>query len=195
MVAAMLAGALLAAPAAAFAADADDDPRQYGLGADALMTIPIGSMADGTGHMLGGAIRIGYYLTPRLEIPLRAGYQAGLKTDVAEVVTGVVDRYGIDALSLSLGARYFFLWPSWGPYASAELGLHVLTPVRSRGNDTERAESQERFGLSGGVGWVLLSDLPIHAGAQLTSFNFLGRTSEENGLLGITFLVGYEHRL
>lgn len=193
--------ALAATPPAAAdgppaAAAADDDARRFALGADALATLPVGTMADATGPLVGAAVRLGYWLSPRLELALRAGYQVGLKTDVAPVVDGVVDRYGIDNLRASGGARYFFLQPYAGLYASLEMGVSALTPVRSRGDETRRGDAERRLGVGVGVGYVLGRTLPIHAGAQLDYLNLLGVPAEgENVLLGVTFLLGYEARL
>lgn len=165
--------------AAAPAPSAED--KKIAVGADLLFVLPVGTMSNLTGPMIGPVLRGGYRIIPPLELTARLGYLFAFgKSQGAGVSTSVTD------VPLWLGARYFVQdWPA-GPYAAAEIGMNFLTahtPGPSYG-DT-------RAGFNLGVGYVVSKDLPIDLRLQFSYLNLIGAGSNEGTLLGIGLSAGY----
>lgn len=187
------AGAAAAAPAAPAAAEGEDDGKKIGVGGDILFTLPLGDMADGTGPLIGAALRLGYYVMPQLEAGLRVGYQLGLKKEQGSTPAGTIST-GLNNIPIYIGARYFFMQPYAGLYGSAELGMNMLTPTAEAGGVSASGDALTRFGFNVGAGYVISKDLPINIGAQFNYFNLLGTESGEKSLFGVTVQAGYQAR-
>lgn len=185
------------------AAAADDTNPKLAVGADLLLVVPVGNIADGTGVLLGPMLRFGYRPLPPLELTARAGYLFGFDKDVGQ---GISNR--ISDLPLWVGARYFFLDPDSGPYAGAEIGGNFLRSSASVPDSVVQAAAQAvggsavvvtahdtaRFGFDVSAGWVLSKAVPIDLRVQLTDFNLLATSDGEKQLLGIGFSAGYTYR-
>ncbi len=193
---------MLAACLVSSAEVAAADEKRLAAGGDLLVTVPIGPLADISGALIGPVARAGFRAVPHLELGLRAGFlfALGKDTDVpagAHGANAFSDTTGVRVLPIWLGARWFFLDETSGPYASGGLGANVLMPFASGPRfDIEqlagfRQDTTVRLGFDVGAGSVV-PRLPIHAGVQLTFFDVAPQDEREKTLWGLTFAVGYE---
>ena len=170
------------------AAPTKDDRKNFGVAADALVTVPVGLLAEGTGPLVGASLRVGAYASPHVEGYIRAGYQRGLKKEVS--ILGAPVDVAIDDLPLLVGARFFLLQPRAGLYADVELGARVLFGRTDWRGRTSTSDPDVRFGGNAGAGYVISIALPIDIGVQLAAIHL----GEEYIAFGVTARVGYEVR-
>jgi hypothetical protein len=186
------AAASTAAPAAP-AASADDDGKKIGLGGDLVFTLPLGDYADASGPGIGLTVRAGYYVMPQFEAYVRAGYELGLKKEIAPGV-----KTGLNNIPIYVGGRYFFMQPYAGLYGSVELGANLFSfsidPDVSGPAGDALKETRTRFGATVGAGYVISKDLPINIGAQFALLNLIGKENGEKDIMGINILAGYQAR-
>lgn len=184
---------------------------KFGLGADILFLVPVGSLSNLTGPQLGPVIRLGYRVIPRLEVTFRAGYLHGFGTtyegllDAPGRLVDVNVTSGVSNIPLWAGARFFFMSPHSGLYGAVEVGANVYTyretiepqSPQTGGPETElgpleNSNTQTRLGYNVGLGYVLSRSLPIDVRLQFSHLNLLLRSSNESAaLLGLGGSVGY----
>lgn len=179
----------------------DADSKRLGVGLDALLLIPVGRLSDATGVLIGPLLRVGYRITPRVELGLRAGFLFGFnRGQTAD--DGTTYATSQTLIPIWLGGRYFFMRPNAGLYARAEVGLNLLQGhFHADGDplgDTSSLEKvHARFGFDVGAGYVLSEKLPIDIHAQFTYLNLAGNQTDaetnasDDPFLGIGIGVGY----
>jgi hypothetical protein len=182
-----------AATAPAAASSGEGEGKKIGLGGDVLFMLPLGDMSDGTGPLIGAAVRGGYYVMPEFEAYVRVGYQFGLSKTQDLGPLGSV-KTSLSNIPIYVGGRYFLMDPGSGLYGQAELGANLLKASSEGGGVTVNGDMQTRFGFNAGAGYVVSKELPINIGAQFNYLNLLGTESGETGLFGVTVQAGYEAR-
>lgn len=177
------AGVLLASlfiSGSASAQEEGDDGKKFGIGGDLQIVIPTGSFSNGTSLMIGPLFKFGYRVIPNLEITGRTGFLLG------------VGDLGVNMIPLWGGARYFFMQPGAGAYAGGEMGLNMLLiPGFDLGPfGSTPSQSEARFGMNLGGGYVISRELPIDIRGQLMMLNI----GDDNSLaLGIGLSGGYTY--
>jgi len=155
----------------------DQDEKRWGLGLDAQFVIPTGNLSNAVSVFVGPLVRIGYRVTPALELTGRTGFLFGAG-DLA-----------VKILPIWAGARYFVLDPSAGLYVGGELGMNLLmTPGIDFGIGSTPSSTDPRLGLNLGAGYQISRDLPIDIRAQAMFLNI----GDSGGLsVGIGLSAGY----
>jgi len=196
--------AFISIPAFAQSTPASNSEKKIGVGADAMVVIPVGDLSDVSGPQLGILGRFGYRVIPKLEVTGRAGYIYGFKKGLAAGIPGGENvKSGVSSIPIWAGARYFFMDNSpAGLYAGAEIGLNFLTQRFEGENGASQSHGTTRFGLNLAVGYVISPELPIDIRAQFIHYNLLGKDSgddlvngSESALLGFGLGVGYTFQL
>ena len=163
------------------------------VGGDLLFVVPVGTLGDATGPLLGPLVRGGYRVTLPVEITARAGYLFGLGKDQGG---GATTR--LSMIPVWVGARYFVLDPHAGPYAAGEIGLNLLQLHLDPdpGSIADEAKKlRARVGFDLGFGYVVSKTLPIDFRVQFTHFNLLGTETGDKAFLGLGLSAGYTFAL
>lgn len=180
------------APTPGSAMPAAVDDKRIGVGGDLLFTLPLGDYGDVTGPQIGGSIRLGYYVVPRFEAYVRAGYLHGLSKEQGAGPFTI--KTSISNIPIMLGGRYFVLEDFAGLFVNAEVGVNMFKAKVELGGQSQDGDTETRFGLNAGAGYVISRELPISIGAQFSVLNLAGKEEGEKTLTAINFLVGYEAR-
>jgi hypothetical protein len=179
-----------AAPGAPTDATTNEDDKKIGIGVEAQFLLPLGDFGKATGPQLGPIIRIGYRVTPPLELTFRTGYLFGIGKTPDGTPPGADVSTSVSNIPLWLGARYFFMEPYAGLYGSAELAINLMTAHSTvLGQSASTGITREGFNL--GVGYVISKDLPIDIRAQFSMLNLLGKETGETTFLAIGLSAGY----
>lgn len=167
----------------------ESEPRRLGIGGDLLFVIPLGTLGDISGPLIGPVLRISRRITPRVELMLRGGYLFGLSKD-----RGAGNSSSVAYVPIGLGGRYFVLRPHAGLYAGAEVGLNFsqlhLDPDPGGAADSAK-KLRARVGYNLGVGYVISTGLPIDFRIQLMHFNLLGTDTGDKPFVGVGLSAGY----
>lgn len=167
----------------------ESEPRRLGIGGDLLFVIPLGTLGDISGPLIGPVLRISRRVTPRVELMMRAGYLFGLSKD-----RGAGNSSSVTYVPIGLGGRYFVLRPHAGLYAGAEVGLNLsqlhLDPDPGAAADSAK-KLRARVGYNLGVGYVISTALPIDFRIQLIHFNLLGTDTGDKPFVGLGLSAGY----
>lgn len=181
-------------PRPAFAQGGEDEPaKKIGVGGDLVFVIPVGTLATASGPLLGPVLRVGYRITPRLEVTGRAGYLFGFGTN-----RGGGSSSSVSFIPIWAGARYFVMHPDAGLYAAGELGLnlsqlHLDPDPGSAADDAKKLRARVGFNL--GVGYVISKALPLDFRVQFMHFNLLGTETGDKPFLGVGLSAGYTFQL
>lgn len=173
--------------------EAPPPETKVGVGGDLLFVIPLGTLGDATGPLIGPLVRGGYRVTPRVEITARAGYLFGLGKDRGGGATT-----SLSLIPLWVGARYFAIAPQAGPYAAGEVGLnlsqlHLDPDPGSIADDAKKLRARVGFDL--GLGYVVSKTLPVDFRVQFTYLNLLGTETGDKAFLGLGLSMGYTFSL
>lgn len=134
------ASALAAAPAAALA----EDPVGNIIGADAVLSFPVGDYGDAVDASLGVLARLEFPLKPNLSITGRVGYIADIGEASGFDLSYIPLYGGIKSTISGGGTSRLFLF--------GEVGATIVrASVEFMGQ--EASDSETKFGLTGGLGY------------------------------------------
>lgn len=167
--------------------EAGTEKGQAGVGADLAFFLPVSTLGDLTGPMIGGLVKVEYPLSPALELTGRIGYLHGLTKEIGTIKSSWSD------IPIWVGARYFFGGERTGAYVAGETGFNVLM-IRTEmpglnflgitSPAIDETTTEVKLGLNAGIGYKL-NDLDFRAQAAVLS---LGDFSDAMAF-GLT--VGY----
>jgi hypothetical protein len=177
------------------------DQKDYFVGADLEVVVPLGDMADVTGPQLGPLLRVGWRISPAVWFCGRIGYLGGLKkSQTTYVPTTVTIDQSITSVPIWLGVRLAYPNEVAGPYVSidaAAFNILAATATASPASVNSQTSSSSNanhatMGFNFGFGYVLSPKIPIDIAAQVSYFNaFTFGDSGDKPLLGVGFSVGY----
>lgn len=180
------------APGAPSDPTTNEADKRIGVGIDAVFVWPVGDFANSTGALGGPLLRFGYRVVPTIELSVRAGYLFAVSKDQGG---GVVSK--LDVLPVWLEARWLFLNPFSGPYATLSGGVNMYVPTVTPPIPGARGDlvtaTRNRLGANAGAGYILSKDLPIDLRAQVMLFNLIGQDERLNETedIGVAFTAGY----
>jgi hypothetical protein len=174
----------------ALAQDAQEKPepqaasseKRWSVARDLTAAIPVGAIAADSGPMLGPLVRLGFQLTPNLELGMRSGYLYGLDKEIAPgQVTALSSIPIVASVRWFFGAGFF--GSGAGPYAGVEGGANLLRRrYRTTAEsgllelDFEAREAKWTASTTAFAGWVISRKLPIDLRAQVAAIDlFSGR--------------------
>lgn len=172
------------------AASSGDDVKKIGVGVDLQYIQPLGDLADASGPQIGALVRFGYRVVPNFEVTARVGYLYGLSKDQGSSPLLGDLKTSVSMIPIWIGGRYFFMDPSAGLYAGAEIGINMLSSKVDAGGQSQ-STSSTREGFDVGVGYVISKDMPIDIRVMYLMYNLLGKESGEKSFGGIGVSVGY----
>lgn len=167
---------------AAPAVEASSDNGQAAVGADVGILLPLGSLGDATGLMIGGLVKLEYPVQPALEVTGRVGYFFGL---TKEPVPGM--KVSWSNIPIWAGARYFFSGQRDGLYAGGELGLNLISAsveTNVMGFSVSGSSSSTEIGLNLAGGYKI-GDIDLRANLHFLDIGHLGDT------MGLGLTAGY----
>jgi opacity protein-like surface antigen len=137
---------------------------KFGIGIGGTFVSPTGDFADLYKSGLGGSVALTYDLTNSMQLSLSSGYsQLSFNNDkINEMLNAFGLNVNVDVdsklklIPVMAGVKYFFTESGFKPYASAELGLHIIeisaSSVKIAGGTYDAVDEESKTAAAWGIG-------------------------------------------
>ncbi len=176
---------------------------KFGIGVGGTFVSPTGDFADVYENGFGGTVALTYDLTNNLQLSLSSGYsQLSFNNDrVNEILSafGLNVNVDVDAklklIPVMAGVKYFFTESDFKPYASADLGLHIISisasSIKIAGEPydvvAEESKTSAAWGIGAGFLYKISPTISIDVNAKVNGNNLEVGTSNSYSDSGYSY--------